>query len=32
MVGPGGLEAVGQLFYRLDSVAIPDEEADDRCS
>jgi hypothetical protein len=26
MVGPGGLEAVGKLFYRLHARAIPDEE------
>ena len=32
VVGPSGFEAVRQLFYRLHAVAIPDEEADDRCS
>jgi hypothetical protein len=31
MVSPGVLEAVRQLFNRLDSRAIPNQEANDRC-
>jgi len=26
MVGPGSLETVGELFYRLHAAAIPDQE------
>jgi hypothetical protein len=31
VVGPGGFEAVGEFFYRLDAIAIPDEEAYECC-
>ena len=31
VVGPGGFEAVRQLFYGLDAVALPHEEAYECC-